>query len=432
MTEFLDLLPPEVALARLLSHLPVQQPPLNPTWVEDCISDQALGRVTAEPVFAPHPLPTFPRSAVDGYAVRAADTYGASEGLPAYLNVMGEIPMGAVPKFDVKTGQCALIHTGGMLPEGANAVVMVEYTQNVRSAHQESTEDNLQSRYIKTGEEVLHPVAVGENMLVMGEDVATGQEVIPAGKRLRPADIGGLMALGITHLPVVRKPRVAILSSGDEVVSSQVDLKPGQVRDVNSYTLKALVEEAGGEPVLYGIIPDRPEILKATAERALTECDLLAVTAGSSASSRDLTSVVINKLGSPGVLVHGVNIRPGKPTILAVCNGKPAFGLPGNPVSALVIAKLFVVPVIQSLLGISRPKFQPSILARLTINVASQAGREDWIPVRLSLDEDGYLAEPVFGKSNLIFTLSRADGLVRISSDATGLNGGEIVSVVLL
>ena len=240
------------------------------------------------------------------------------------------------------------------------------------------------------------------------------------------------MALGFTRLRVARRPCVALISSGDEVVPPEAEVSIGQVRDVNSFSLSALVEQSGGVPIRYGIVPDQAQVLAEKARQALADNDMLLITAGSSASSRDLTSQVIDELGAPGVLVHGVSVRPGKPTILAVCDGKPVIGLPGNPVSALVIAWLFVRPVIQGLLGVQRVAPQPSILAQLSLNVASQAGREDWIPVVLKSGAQGMLAEPLFGKSNLIFTLARADGLVRIPADATGLSAGEKVEVVLL
>jgi molybdopterin molybdotransferase len=410
MPEFLELISVSDALNLLFDSVALQ-----PT-TEEIETVTALRRVTAAAVIAPYPLPSFPRSTVDGYAVRAADTYGVSEALPAYLKILGEVPMGATPIYSLGTAQCALIHTGGMLPSGADAVVMVEHTQSV---HQNEVE-------------ILRAVAVGENVLLVGEDVASGQSVIPAGIRLRPAEIGGLMALGITRLLVTRRPIVGILSSGDEVVPPQVDLLPGQVRDINSYSLSALIEEVGGTALRYGIIPDQVETLHTKAAQALNECDLVVITAGSSASARDLTAQVINGLGTPGVLVHGVNVKPGKPTILAVCNGKVVIGLPGNPVSALVIASLFVVPVVEGLLGLRRERLKPPIMARLSLNLPSQAGREEWEPVRLLRTPQGFVAEPVFGKSNLIFTLVRADGLVHIPPEATGLDAGEVVEVVLL
>ena len=413
MPEFLNLLPPDEALERLLSLIA----PLPGT--EEVETSKGFGRVLANPVIAIHPLPSFPRSTVDGFAVRAADTHGASESLPAYLTSVGEVPMGAPPAVQLSPGECALIHTGGMLPTGANAVVMVENTQNVHA----------KSRPAEV--EILRAVAVGENVLKVGEDVAQGEEVLGVGTRLRPAEIGGLMALGVIRVQVAARPKVGILSTGDEIVPPGSEIQSGQVRDVNSYTLSALLEQAGGVPVRYGIISDKLEALQAAAGRAWKESDAVVITAGSSASARDLTSRVINNLGRPGVLVHGVDVRPGKPTILAVCDEKAVIGLPGNPVSALVIAGLFVVPLVERLSGLRVTRPRPSVLATLTINLASQAGREDWIPVRLVPKTGGYQADPIFGKSNLIFTLARADGLIRIPPTATGLSAGESVEVFL-
>jgi molybdopterin molybdotransferase len=230
---------------------------------------------------------------------------------------------------------------------------------------------------------------------------------------------------------------VGLISSGDEVIPPDQTPQPGQVRDINSYSLAALVTQSGGVPVFYGIIGDSFETLQTTAARALTECDLVVITAGSSASTRDMTADVIATLGAPGVLVHGINTRPGKPTILGVCGGKAVIGLPGNPVSALVNGYLFVAPVIEKLLGIPAGRPKASVRAKLTVNLASQAGREDWQPVRLiqgagGEDGVGWLAQPVFGKSNLIFSLAAADGLVRVPPAATGLGAGEIVEVFLL
>lgn len=411
MPEFLNLLPPREALAKLMSALPpvVPQGEFVPTT-------QSLGRILRGGVIAPEPLPGFSRSTVDGFAVRAADTFGASESLPAYLPLVGEVPMGGAPDFSLPRGAAAAIHTGGMLPEGADAVVMLENTQQARPGELE----------------VLRAVAVNENILKAGEDVAVGQEVLPAGARLRPAEIGGLMALGFTETEVVRRPKIGILSSGDEVVPPESRVRPGQVRDINSFSLSALIEEAGGEPLRYGIIPDRAEDMESVLRKALRECDAVVVTAGSSASTRDLTAEVVNRVGSPGVLVHGVNVRPGKPTILAVCDGKAVIGLPGNPVSALVIAGLFVTPVVDHLLGRSDRRKAAKTQAVLAVNLASQAGREDFVPVKLIEGQGGWTADPIFYKSNLIFTLARADGLVRIPADANGLPAGALVEIELL
>jgi molybdopterin molybdotransferase len=425
MPEFLRLSSPSKALQTLLRALPNREPA-----GEVIDTTKALGRVTCADVRAPHPLPEFPRSTMDGYAVRARDTFGTSESMPGYLTLVGEVPMGDTPSFALMPGTCALIHTGGMLPVGADAVVMLEYTQTILKGGQLP---------IHTSEiEFSRAIAPGENILRVGEDVAANQLVLATGIRVRPAEIGGCMALGITQLRVATYPRIGIISSGDEIVVPEQNPLPGQVRDVNSYSLAGLVERAGGVPVLYGIVPDDLEAMKAAAARALAECDALVITAGSSASARDTTAAAIETLGAPGVLVHGVNVRPGKPTILAVCGGKAVIGLPGNPVSALVIAGMFIVPMIEKLLG-EKPKPKASVHAKLAVNVPSQAGREDWVAVKLITSTSEawagggiLLAEPTFGKSNLIFSLVAADGLVRIPPDATGLNAGEMVEVILM
>lgn len=424
MPEFLTLLPPDEARVLLLSHLPKPTPDSEPIDVSS-----SLNRILAEDILAPHPLPDFQRTTVDGYAVRAQDTFGASDSLPAYLTLIGEVPMGDAPAFAIRPGQCALIHTGGMLPPGADAVVMLEYTQIVRAGLRPAPTDEI---------EIFRAVADGENVIRIGEDVAQGQLVLPKGTRIRPAEIGGLMALGITSVRAARLVKVGLISTGDEVIDPSQTPRPGQVRDINSYTLGALVEKSGGVAIRYGIVSDQFQALKEAAAKALSECDVVIVTAGSSASTRDMTADVIRSLGEPGVLVHGINTRPGKPTILGVCGGKAVIGLPGNPVSALVNGYLFVVPVIEKLLG-ALPRPQATLQARLTVNLPSQAGREDWWPVKLLPSParrggggEVYDAEPIFGKSNLIFTLASADGLLRIHPDATGLSAGEIVEVVLL
>lgn len=411
MPEFLSLVTPGEALEILFNVL-------NPEVKSEIVqTEQALGRVTTEDILSPQDLPDFKRSTVDGYAVLAKDTHGAGETLPAYLMIKDEVPMGDEPDFSLASQECALIHTGGMLPRDADAVVMVEDTQ-----------------ILESGEvEVFRAVAKGENVIEVGEDISAGDIVIPKGTRLRPAEIGGLMALGFTAVSTAIPPVIGILSSGDEIVSPSQKTKPGEVRDINSYTLAALIEDLGGEVVHYGIIADsRDEMLKAL-EKAQQECDHLIVTAGSSASTRDLTAEIMNTLGDPGVLVHGISIKPGKPTIFAVSGEKVMIGLPGNPVSALVIAIVLVSPIIEAYLGIrgSRPK--PVLSAELTVNISSQTGREDWIPVRvIKTPEGGFHAEPVFGRSNLIFILARSDGLIRIPAAATGLEAGTLVTVRLI
>ena len=410
MPEFLKLLPPSEALETLLQKLPQ-----NRAAFEMIDTIQGLGRIAAEDIISQEDLPSFTRSTMDGYAVRAIDTFGACDALPAYLSLIGEVPMGSQPSFTLQPAETALIHTGGMLPGGADAVIMLEHTQLIPPAEIE----------------IMRAVPAGENLIYPGEDLRKGDVIIKKGRIIRPAEIGGLMALGILRFKAVRQPIIGIISSGDEIVRPEEQPQPGQVRDINSYSLGALVKQYGATPKFYSIVPDWREALFETVKTAHRECEMVIITAGSSASTRDLTAGVIQDLGKPGVLVHGVNIRPGKPTILAICAGKAVIGLPGNPVSALVIAILFVKPTITRLLGRDPSTIEPHIQARLTTNIASQAGREDWVPVHLFSDGEGYRAEPIFYKSNLIFSLVQANGLVQIPPPANGISAGDFVNVFL-
>jgi molybdopterin molybdotransferase len=417
MTEFFNVLPPDEARELLFEHLTHRLP------AETIPTVDALGRITAVSPTAPHPLPSFRRSTMDGYAVRAADTFGASDTLPAFLQVVGEVPMGAAAQIELETGQAAIVHTGGMIPKTADAVVQVEHTQVIGEP------------LSVTGEqyeiEVLRPVAVGQNVLQPGEDVVYGAEILPAGHRLRPQDIGGLLALGLTAISVTRRPRVAILATGDEVVDPATTPGPGQIRDINSYTVSGQVIQAGGIPRRYGIIHDNIDAIRTAARQALAECDMLVMSAGSSVSVRDVTVDVLNELGQPGVLLHGVATRPGKPTIVGVVDGKPLLGLPGNPVSAMIQFDMFGAPAIYRLQGLEQPPRRGLVWATLTQNIASESGREDYVPARLMDGAQGLQAIPVFGKSNLIYTLVNADGLLKIPLNKGGLLAGELVEVKL-
>ncbi len=372
----------------------------------------ALDCILAEDVIASQDLPPFPRSMMDGFAVLARDTAGASPERPVRLAMVGEIPMGQAANLTLRPGECAMVHTGGMIPDGSDAVVMVEHT---RQASAQTVE-------------VLHPVTPGEYLIQVGEDVRRGQVVFRAGHQLRPQDLGGLLALGMTRVAVARPPRVGILSQGDEVVPPDRTPGPGQVRDVNSYTLAALTRRAGGHPILLGIAPDRLEVLVAMARHGWEMCDLLVISAGSSVSYRDMTADVINALGRPGVLVHGISVRPGKPTILAVCDGKPVFGLPGNPVSAMVIFDLFVSRTIREMMGATALS-RRTVRARLAEDVPSARGREDYVPVRLEQRGEEWWAVPISVKTMLIYSLIRADGVVPVPVESTGLAAGEWVTV---
>src|SRR5207237_128918 len=408
--ELFNVRTPPDALGILLDALPARTP--APQEVETA---DALDRILAEDIQSPADLPSFRRSTMDGFAVHAADTFGATEGLPAYLDVVDEVFMGQAPTRSLGSGECARIATGGMLPGSADAVVMVEQTQQVGP----------------TTIEAVRAVAPGENVVQIGEDVRAGDPILPRAHTLRPQDLGGLLAMGITTLRVARRLRVAIISGGDELVEPEQTPAAGQIRDINSYTLAALVRRSGHEATLAGVLPDEYSALHSAAHRALADNDVLILSAGSSVSARDMTAQVVGSLGEPGVLVHGVSLKPGKPTILAVCGDKAVFGLPGNPVSCMVTYDLFVAPTLAYLSGAAAPPSRV-IGARLTRNIASATGREDYVQVRLDRRADGGLdAVPIFGKSNLIFTLVRADGMLKIPLNAGGLSAGAQVEVVL-
>lgn len=410
MSEFFTVVTPDDARAALFEHVGA----LGES--ERLPTQDVLDRVTAGEVRSPQALPAFPRSTMDGYAVQAADTFGASDALPAYLNVVGEVRMGEAAEVEVGKGEAAIVHTGGMMPSGADAVVIVENTQPIGDGNEI---------------EVHRSVAVGQHVLQVGEDIEPDDVIIPTGYRLRPQDVGGLLALGITEVEVARQPRVAIFATGDEVVPPHVSTGPGQIRDINSYTLAGQTIRAGGVPLLQGILPDDFDTLMARTREALAEADVLVVSAGSSVSVRDMTARVFESLGEPGVLVHGVAVKPGHPTILGVAAGKPLIGLPGNPVSAMIVYDLFGVPTLYRLQGATSLPRRGVVWARLAKNVASESGREDYVAARLVEREGELWAEPVFGKSNLIFTLVNADGVLKVPLNANGLEAGVMVEVRL-
>ena len=384
----------------------------EPLGTEQVELGDAAGRVLGADVVATADLPGFARSIVDGFAVQAASTFGASEGLPALLAVVGEVEMGRVAEVVVGAGQAARIPTGGMLPEGADAVVMIEHTE----ALDESTVEASSS------------VAPGCNVIQADEDAACGQVVLSRGTLLRPQELGALAALGVDRLEVHRRPVVAILSTGDEVVPAGRSPGPGQVRDVNSHTLAAQVEACGGVARKLGIVRDDHETFLSIVRAALKEADLLLVSGGSSVGTRDLTIDVLEALPDSEVLVHGVSLKPGKPTILARVGHKAVWGLPGHAASAMVVFEVLVRRFVERLSGLDRPRPRGRTRARLTRNVRSVHGRTDFVRVRLEGDE----AAPVLGRSGLIRTMVEADGLLEIPRDSEGLDAGVEVDVRLL
>jgi molybdopterin molybdotransferase len=385
--------------------------------VETIPLGETNGRVLADDVTADLDLPGFSRSTMDGFAVPAASTFGASEANPAYLEIVGAVAMGETPPFSVSAGQAVRIATGGMLPPGADAVVMVEHT------------DILDETTI----EVYKSVAPGQHMIAAGEDFPCGETVLGAGIRIRPQETGLMAAFGKEAVHVFRRPRVGIISTGDEVVPVSDVPGPGRIRDINSHSLSGLVAASGGIPKTYGIIKDNFDSLRDACCRALEETDTVMISGGSSVGVRDFTVGVLGSMPESEILVHGISISPGKPTILARAAGKAVWGLPGHVVSAMVVYSVVVRPFIESLAGLSGPdRFRLKVPARLSRNVSAAQGRIDFIRVRLHRSEGTLRADPVLGKSGLINTMVRADGLIEVDMNTEGLDSGAMVDVMLI
>ena len=394
---------------------------------EDCSLSSALGRILAHDVVAPFDQPAFDRSTMDGFAVRSGDTFGAAESRPALLSVAGDIPMGVMPSSGIGKGACMKIATGGALPEGADAVVMFEQTQRV------------DDRSI----EVVKAVAPGENVSATGEDMRRGEAVFRAGHVIRPQDMAALAGMGMTRVPVIAKPRVAIISTGNEIVPADTVPGPGQIRDSNSYNLEGLIALAGGVPVRKGILPDDYDRLRTALTDAMKDCRIILFTGGSSVGTADFTARVINDLGPPGVLVHGVSIKPGKPLIIGLVRDAgdrasiPVFGLPGHQAAVSICFEVFVKPVLTRFTGeVPNPVLaglpvQRTVTAKLSRSIASSPGREDHVRVTLEKREDGLWARPVFGASGLISTLVKAVGTVVVPVNTIGIEAGDEVEVRL-
>jgi molybdopterin molybdotransferase len=384
--------------------------------VERVTTETCMGRVAAADICAGEDLPGFERSSVDGYAVRAADTYGAKETMPAYLRLKGEIFMGKGADFLISSGEAAAIPTGGMLPSGADAVVMIENAQTASEAMIE----------------ILRPAAYGENVIQADEDIKKGSLVISRGARLRPQDAGALAGLGFTGIDVFRKPVVSLISTGDEIVAHGSSVKPGQVRDINSFTLSGLISEEGGIAVKKGIIRDDYNEIKQALAASLADSDIVLISGGTSVGVRDMTAAIIEETSGGKVLFHGVAVKPGRPLIGGTVQSKPVFGLPGHPAAVAVCFGLFVKPVMNKLAGLNPEKIlNKSLMAVMEKGISSTAGREDHIRVRIEERDGIYMATPVLGKSGLIMTLVKADGVVTIPENKLGLDQGETVTVNL-
>ena len=371
----------------------------------------AAGRILSEDIIAEEYVPDFNRSTVDGYAVRAADTFGCSDAIPAILSLQGEIRMGEDAGFALLRENCAYVPTGGALPEGADCAVMLEYTED----------------YGDGTIGILKPGAPGMNVIFRGDDVYPGKVVLQAGRVLTAQDIGALAAVGKTSVPVSRRLNVGIISTGDELVPPEQKPLPGQVRDVNTALLSALLTEQGAEVHSYGIIVDDEDLLRETVTRAVQECDAVLLSGGSSVGVKDASCRIIESLGE--LLLHGIALKPGKPTIMGRSGNKPLIGLPGHPVAAFVVARLFVVPLLDRLAGRDRPLW--SVTAELSESVGANHGRAQVNPCRLLRQDGRVLALPIRSKSGLITQLAGADGFFCIERDCEGLPKGAPVQVYL-
>jgi molybdopterin molybdotransferase len=401
------------ALRLLLDNLPRTSPEGKTVGIED-----ALGMVCSGDIVSPEDLPPFPRSTVDGFAVKAEDTFGATGTMPAYLNVSQEIFMGERPGFSLSKGTAARIPTGGMLPAGADAAVMHEHVQPVD----------------ETMIEVLVPAVPGENVIQAGEDVKRGEIVLRAGRRLRPQDIGACAGLGITEIPVFERPVVSILSTGDEIVPAGGAPEAGQVRDINSYVLSGMIRNAGCIPARKGIFRDDYEEIRSAIEGALKDSAAVLVSGGTSVGVKDMVARIIGDIGNPGLLFHGVSLKPGKPMMAGVVEGVPIFGLPGHPAAVGICFEIFVEPVLERLSGIVEETGRHrryTVMARLSRNLSSPQGREEHVRVMLEERAEGLWAVPVLGKSGLITTLVKADGTFVIPLNRNGVEKGDLVEVRL-
>jgi molybdopterin molybdotransferase len=407
---FFKVVTPQEALRALLQ--------VSPVGTERIPTVRARARVLAEDLYSSVDLPHFHRAAMDGYAVKARDTFGASQSLPAYLKLAGVVEMGKEATQKLAAGEAIRISTGGMMPPESDAVVMVEHT--------DETETGLV--------EIHRSVSPWKNVIQIGDDIKKGELVFQRGRRLRAHDLGALTGVGIFSVLVYTRPRIGLISTGDEIVDADTDPMPGQVRNINQHSLAGLIEECGGELRDWGVIrDDKDQLIRAIGE-ALQWSDLVLLSGGSSMGAKDIALEAILSFPDSEFIFHGISVSPGKPTIFAKACGKPIVGLPGYPVSALVIFDLFAAPVIRKVGGeeeAALTKFTKTLRATLTTNISSQVGREDYVRVTMERDSERWLATPLPSKSGAIFTLVKAHGMVRIDLNQDGLEQGEEVEVIL-
>ncbi|MEJ2241297.1 MAG: molybdopterin-binding protein [Candidatus Bathyarchaeota archaeon] len=387
----------------------------NPVGVEKVSLSMALNRVLAQNISATIDIPSFTRSTVDGYAVKAADTFEATEEIPKKLKFCGHVAIGESPKVSVKNGLAAEIVTGAPLPQGADSVVMIEYTRQ--------QDDTI----------LIHrPVALSENIMAAGSDIHKNEQVLKKGQIIDSRRIGVLAALGLTEIPVYKIPKVAILSTGEEIVEPGKPLSLGKIYDINAHTISAAVKEIGGEPTNLGIIPDNTNMLTKSIKKALKLADVVITSGGVSVGPKDITPKVVNSLGKPGVIISGVAVKPGKPITISVVNGKIIFSLPGNPTSSLFMFNMFIQPILTKLAGKPEEKI-PTIRAITAKKMFPARGRRTFIMVNLTIEKSGKaIVNPVpTGLSGAITTLAKADGFIEISEKRQFLDEGEEIDVYL-
>jgi putative molybdopterin biosynthesis protein len=412
--QFLEVVSAEEARTRFLRHLD-----LSPLPAESVALSSALGRVLAHDVASPVDVPPFDRANVDGFALRAADTGSATDTTPCRLRLNGEvIACGTQPEIEVKPSTATAIATGGVIPRGADAVIMIEQTELLETADGPAIE-------------LRRPVAPGQFVSYAGSDMARGETLMRRGTRTGSREIGMLAACGLAAVDVVRRPRVAVLSTGDELVPPGEALKPAGVYDTNGATVAAAVAEAGGEPIAFGAFPDDAKALDDAVRRALATCDMVVLSGGTSKGAGDLSHRVVSDLGKPGVLVHGVALKPGKPLCLAVIDGKPLAVLPGFPTSAIFTFHAFVAPVIRARAGLP-PEAAEIVRAKVPVRIASELGRREFVLVALVSGEEGPVAFPSPKGSGAITTFAQSDGFLAIEALATALEPGTRAEVTLI
>ena len=410
--QFLEVVSAEEARRRFEGRLD-----LSPLPAEHVTLAHALGRVLAHDVIAPLDVPPFDRANVDGFALRSTDTAGASDGAPKQLTLNAEvIACGHTPELEVAPGSATTIATGGVVPRGADAVVMIEHTELIERV---------------PGIELRRAVSPGQFISYAGSDIARGETLLRKGQKIGSREIGMLAACGLAEIDVVRKPRVAVLSTGDELVAPGGQLRPGGVFDSNGAILAAAISEAGGEPAPFGAFPDDEAALRDAVQRALDDCDMVVLSGGTSKGAGDLSHRIVSKLGEPGILVHGVALKPGKPLCLAVAKGKPIVVLPGFPTSAIFTFHAYVAPLIRARAGLP-PEAAETVEARVPVRIASEMGRKEYVLVSLTQTDDGAIAFPSAKGSGAVTSFSQADGFIEIDALASALDADTNARVTLI